>query len=338
VRDQVVLQREALLALETLVGPVARVQQEMRVETMFVGEGLAAVAAHVGPDPGVRPGVRRQMMLQQERLTALVAKVGTRLLVPFDLDLALLLRRVLAGKVHRIEREKVFRVAVAALLREELLFGDVVEEEHRLSEELALRTVGQKVGRGVVLDGVVRDVGLDGGPVRESGQIGGRTHSRHSAASMLTYKLGRRGAPPRLDKRSGRAVGGRGARTEPDKARFGRHNNNNATSLTGAVTLLSFLFYWTSSAPRRSIAATFKTRQRAHPCIESCITRQTFHPQSTNTPFAVTSLVPRLICTDKPYKNTPLSCFYRLGLRSAPPVAPTPRLLRLSALPIRILG
>jgi hypothetical protein len=75
--QQVMFQRETLLALLALVGPVGRVQQQMRVQAVLVGEILAAVDANVRTLAGVDPGVGGQVVFQQKRLAALVARVGT---------------------------------------------------------------------------------------------------------------------------------------------------------------------------------------------------------------------------------------------------------------------
>ena len=171
-----VLQRETLLAFQTLIRPVTRMKQHMGIQTMFMGETLPAVRAHVWPDPRVRACVRGQMVLQKKRLPALITKVRSRLLPQTLLNPPVfLLDFRLASELHRVQgRENL--LSVALLDRHELLFRDVVEEKHGLSQELAFGAVGYEIRCGVSLDGIFWYVGLDCRPVCECGEIGGRTH------------------------------------------------------------------------------------------------------------------------------------------------------------------
>lgn len=73
--DEMMLECKRLLALLTLVWPLARMQQRVRVQAVLVRERLPALLAHVRPNPRVDLHVRRQVVLHGKRLPAIVTMV-----------------------------------------------------------------------------------------------------------------------------------------------------------------------------------------------------------------------------------------------------------------------
>uniref|UniRef100_A0A2M4C7F3 Putative secreted protein n=1 Tax=Anopheles marajoara TaxID=58244 RepID=A0A2M4C7F3_9DIPT len=78
-RQQMVFQRETLLALLTLVWSFGRVQQQMRVQTVLVSKVLATVHTDMRTFACVDACVCCEVMLQQEGFTTLIARVRTLL-------------------------------------------------------------------------------------------------------------------------------------------------------------------------------------------------------------------------------------------------------------------
>lgn len=79
VRQQMMLQREILLARLAMIRALLRVQQQMRVQAMLVRETLPAVHARVGLLAGVSPRMRSQVVFHQERLSTFFARVRPQL-------------------------------------------------------------------------------------------------------------------------------------------------------------------------------------------------------------------------------------------------------------------
>lgn len=222
------LEREALLALDALVGPLAGMQQQVCVQAVLVGEGLAAVVARVRLDARVGLLVRGEVVLEEEGLAALMAGKRAHLragllrlalglhghLVPLRDNLIVLLGRQLYGGVGRDE------VLLQLLARPHLR----LHEEHRLADLHLLRVEH-------ALDGVV--VQVLGGVLRVQLPVVREVRRRtHNCCSRIDIGL------KLVSQVRSSAMSARGAirSTRSSNASAGTHHRRSRSGRAGALT------------------------------------------------------------------------------------------------------